>query len=72
MPPRQTPPPTGSPRRRPGPVMPNSWIWLVILATAVVGMILFAPGFGGSQLDFSDFYKLLDEKKLSKVTFQGR
>jgi cell division protease FtsH len=58
------------PRRRPSPVMPNSWIWLVLLATAVVAMVLFA-GSGGSSLDTSDFYKLLDAGKIEKVTFQG-
>src|SRR5262245_16912351 len=72
MPPRQSPPPTGPARRRPVPVMPNSWIWLVILATVVVGMVLFAPLGSGSIIDYSDFLKLVSDNKVSKITIQGR
>jgi cell division protease FtsH len=51
--------------------MPNSWIWLVILATVVGGMILFSNFGGGNTLDYSDFTKLLAENQISKVTFVG-
>ncbi|MCS6851104.1 MAG: ATP-dependent zinc metalloprotease FtsH [Gemmataceae bacterium] len=71
MPPRSTPPSPGPARRRPSPGMPNSWIWLLILGTAVVGLVVFLPLNPGSTLPFSDFYKLLEAKKLSKVTFVG-
>src|SRR5579871_2141159 len=70
MPARQNPPPPGSQRRRPGPVMPNSWIWLVILATVVVGMTLM-PGFAGSNnIDWSQFNWLLRNEKIERITFK--
>jgi cell division protease FtsH len=52
--------------------MPSSWLWLVILAIAVVGMLVFAPFSGPTKIDYSDFVKLLDQKKLSQVAFQGK
>ena len=72
MPPRQSPPPAGPARRRPGPVMPNSWIWLVILATVVVGMVLFAPLGSGGMIDYTDFLKLVEKKQVSKLTIVGK
>src|SRR5437868_1194816 len=74
MPPRQTPPPTGKPRRRQGPVMPGSWIWLVMLAM-IVGMFLFSQPSNGGTIDYSDFLQLVYNKELtkdlSKITFIG-
>lgn len=74
MPPRPTPPPPGTPRRRPGPVMPNSWIWLVILATMVVGMFVFMPFGAGNLIDYSDFQRLINDKDkpVNKVTIHGK
>lgn len=72
MPPRQNPPPTGPTRRRPGPVMPNSWIWLVILATVVVAMVVYSPLTGGNGLEYSDFVRLINDKKVSRVIIQGK
>src|SRR5262249_13721299 len=69
---RQTPPPQGAPRRRPGPVMPNSWIWLVIPATVGVGMVMSAPLPANSSIDYSDFLKLVENKQVSKITIMGR
>ena len=41
MPPRQPPAPSsGKPRRRPGPVMPGGWVWLV--ATDASGLLGYA------------------------------
>ncbi|MBY0525430.1 MAG: ATP-dependent zinc metalloprotease FtsH [Gemmataceae bacterium] len=71
MPARQTPPPAGPKSKRPGPVMPNSWIWLVILATVVVAMVVFPPLGSGSTIAYSDFRALAKSGKLSKVTFTG-
>src|SRR5262245_11596495 len=70
MPPRQNPPPTGTPRRKPGPVMPNSWIWLVLLATALVAMVLF-QGSGGSTIDWSEFLSMVKKQEVAKIVFQG-
>jgi cell division protease FtsH len=72
MPPRQPPPPPGNSRRRPGPAVPTGWVWLVLLA-----MVLLALWFAGgeaanlSPIDYSDFYKLIADKKVSRVTFVG-
>jgi cell division protease FtsH len=72
MPPRPSAPPPGPKSRRPGPVMPNSWILLVMLATGVVGMVVFS-GFGsGNVIDYSDFLKLVQEKKVSKLAIHGK
>ena len=72
MPPRQSPQQPGTPRRRPGPVMPNSWIWLVILATLVVGMVAFSGLGGGAPIDYSDFLKLIANKQVAKVVIAGK
>src|SRR6516165_8471730 len=62
MPPRQTPPPTGKPRRRSSPTMPGSWIWLVILG-AVLLMLLVSNLNNAKKLDWGDFTRIvLDEK----------
>src|SRR5262249_19222930 len=73
MPPRQsTPQPPGNSRRRPGPAVPTGWVWLVLLA-----MVLMALWFAGGDtaglvpVDYSDFWKLVSEQKLSRVTFVG-
>ncbi|MBL8793903.1 MAG: ATP-dependent zinc metalloprotease FtsH [Planctomycetia bacterium] len=72
MPQRPSAPPPGPKNRRPGPVMPNSWILLVMLATGVVGMVVFS-GFGsGHVIDYSDFLKLVQQKHVGKVTIHGK
>ncbi|MFN4259160.1 MAG: ATP-dependent zinc metalloprotease FtsH [Gemmataceae bacterium] len=78
MPPRQSPPQPpkkdnndGPSRRRTNPVMPNSWIWLVILATAVVGMVLINPLGPGRTVDYSTFLDMLQKGWIQKVTFRG-
>jgi cell division protease FtsH len=72
MPPRSSPPPNAKPRRRPGPTMPGSWIWLAVLAMAVVMLLFYAQNTGG-QIDYSDFVKLVlnDDlnQHLKKVVF---
>jgi cell division protease FtsH len=52
--------------------MPNSWIWLVILATVVVGMVLYGPLAASSNIDYSDFLKLVENKQVSKLAIMGR
>ncbi len=75
MPPRSSPPPAGKPRpRRPAPVMPGSWIWLIILIV-VVGMILTTFVNSAPPVDYSEFAKLIYNpnlnKYIKKVTFRG-
>jgi cell division protease FtsH len=75
MPPRSSPPPPGKPRRRPAPVMPSSWIWVVIV------LLIFFVGFSyqgltkGAQVDYSDFWRLVSSDKageyLKAVKVQG-
>src|SRR5215831_11130914 len=65
MPPRQTPPPAGKPRRRPSPAMPGSWIWLVILGTVLL-MLLVNMANDRKKVDWSDFYRLATSDKYSK------
>ena len=71
MPPRSSPPPAGKPRRRPAPVMPGSWIWLVVLAL-IIGLMIFNSLSTTPQVDFSDFLKLVyspdDVKYIKKIT----
>src|SRR6266702_2267418 len=73
MPPRQTPPtPPGTPRRRPGPAVPTGWVWLILLAMVLMAL-WFTAGEAASlsPIDYSDFYKLITDKKISRVTFVG-
>src|SRR5579884_1941102 len=74
MPPRSSPPPSGKPRRRPAPVMPGSWIWLVLLAI-LLGLFLVPSLSSPQQVDFSEFVKLVnnpeDTPYVKKVAFQG-
>src|SRR5689334_20032157 len=74
MPPRSSPPPSGKPRRRPAPVMPGSWIWLVLFGILFL-LILVSMYSGPQQVDYSEFTKLLNKDEnaayLKKITFQG-
>src|SRR5438046_2936172 len=74
MPPRQTPPPVGKPRRRSGPTMPGSWIWLVILGTVLL-MLLVSSFQNPKKVDWSDFLHIVNDdtyaKNLSKVVMVG-
>ncbi len=64
MPARSTPP-GNKPRRRPGPTMPGSWIWLVILGTVLL-MLLVSSFQDRKKVDWSDFYRLATSKEYSK------
>src|SRR5262245_49414381 len=69
MPPR--PPTAGrNSRRRPGPVMPGGWVWLVLLGIVVVWLVMFGTN-GSNRVESGDFYKLLAENKLNHVTLIG-
>jgi cell division protease FtsH len=52
--------------------MPSGWVWLVILA-AVVLMFLFVGDFASPpEIGYSDFLKLVDDKKVSEATIIGK
>src|SRR4051794_6045533 len=70
MPPR---PPANSnrqPRRRPGPVMPGGWVWLVLLV-GVVGMLIMLGYDTYPRIDYSEFSTLLEGHRLDNVTLIG-
>src|SRR6516164_4837920 len=69
MPARQ---PTGSnrnPRRRPAPVMPGGWMWLVLIVTVVI--MLFVVNNDGGIIGYSDFLQQVDKGNVDKVVFHG-
>src|SRR5207253_7083550 len=68
MPPRQ-PSPNRNTRRRPGPMMPGGWMWLVLLVTVVI-MLLTLNGESG-MIKYSDFMDLVDKDNVSDVVIQG-
>jgi len=49
--------------------MPNSWIWLVILATVVVAMTALPLG-SSNTIEWSEFDWLLRNQKVSKLVFK--
>ena len=51
--------------------MPNGWIWLVLLATAVVAIVLYGPFASSNSIEFSDFMRWVEAKEVKKVTFVG-
>jgi cell division protease FtsH len=51
--------------------VPSGWVWLVILGMAVFMLWMMGELTSNSTIDFSDFLKLAEAKKLSKVTFVG-
>jgi len=70
MPPRQPPQPAGTPRRRPQgqQALPSGWIWLLVLGAAVL-MIYLVVNNEKDTIDYSDFMRLAEGKKLSSVNF---
>ncbi len=71
MPPRQSPNPPRTPRRRPGPVMPGGWVWLVLLMVVVGVMFLVGDLNGPPTISYSDFRELIDQNLVEKVVIQG-
>ncbi len=72
MPPRQSPPPPGQPRRRSTSGVPNVWVWLMILAVVVVIVLMLKDSILTTTIKYSDFTKLVEEKKVKEVTFEGK
>src|SRR5262249_8914379 len=54
------------------PSMPSGWVWLVILLLAFFMLYIVQDLTTGSTIDYSDFRKLVNEKKVVKVTFVGK
>src|SRR5437764_11139340 len=73
MPPRPNPPTSGKPRRRPGPVMPGGWIWLVLLLM-MLGIIL-VSNFPTSYVGIGDLVRLVNDPEqagnIKEITFVG-
>jgi cell division protease FtsH len=74
MPPRSSPPPAGKPRRRPAPVMPGSWLWLVLLGVLLF-FLVWSSVTNTPGVEFSEFLKLVYDDKdaayIKKIAFQG-
>jgi cell division protease FtsH len=67
-PPRENPNPN-RPRRRQDP-MPGGWLWVVVLlGLGGIMYVTISPQSAGT-LDFSDFEKLVKDKKIAKVIFR--
>jgi cell division protease FtsH len=72
MPPPRPVPPNGSPRRRPGPGMPSVWVWLMLVGMAIIAWMSFEAFSSAGKIDYSQFWTLLRESKVSKVTIFGK
>src|SRR5438874_170754 len=68
MPPRQ-PSPNRSARRRPGPMMPGGWMWLVLLVTVVI--FLLTVNGESRTIKISEFNDLVDKGNVERVIIQG-
>src|SRR5438128_9294665 len=65
---RPSPPTPGNSRRRPGPVMPSGWVWLVILAMAVATFWAMSEYQSPTTIQYSQFNTLLNQGLVNKVT----
>src|SRR5437763_3397039 len=68
---RPNPRPSNSNRRRPGPYLPGSLI-LMLVAVALVVAIFLNPLNAARTIKYSDYLKLVEKRKLEKVTFVGK
>ena len=69
--PNPNPPPSGKPRRRPPqPGMGGNLIWVVVLAL-LVAWFLFNTQSNAGSIEWGEFWTLLTENKLKKVTLVG-
>jgi cell division protease FtsH len=69
---RPSPPTPGNPRRRPGPVMPSGWVWLVILAMAVATFWAMNEYQSPTVISYKEFTNLLDRGLVKKITIEGK
>src|SRR5262249_61950917 len=73
MPPsRPSPQPAGSPRRRPGPMAPSAWVWLVIMGMALLMLFLWNELNSSTQIEYSDLIDLVTSGEVTKATFRGK
>jgi cell division protease FtsH len=72
MPPRQPSSPSRNSRRRPGPTMPGSWVWLALLAMVVLFMLFFGDIGSPPSIGEKDFKDLVRNDNVEKVTFEGQ
>jgi cell division protease FtsH len=69
--PNPNPPPSGKPRRRPPqPGMGGNLIWVVVLAL-LVAWFLFNTQTNAGSIEWGEFWTLLSNNKLKKVTLVG-
>lgn len=70
MPPRGSTPPPGKARRRPGPPVSGTWIWMII-GIAVVALLVFNSFDNRITIQYSTFVKLIKQKpdSLKKLSF---
>src|SRR5438477_9238991 len=62
----RTPPPA----RRLGPLLPGSWVALVLLACLVAFLLVqYSPH---KEISYTDFTKLVQKNEVKKVTFVGK
>src|SRR5260370_26175460 len=73
MPPSRPSPPTpGNARRRPGPMMPSGWVWLVILGMILAMIWIWYDANSFTTITYTDLIALVDKKLVSKATFVGK
>jgi cell division protease FtsH len=65
MPPRQPNGPQKNIRRKPAPVMPGGWMWLVLLIAVV--MMLFFVTTDGTQISMTDFIDLIKNDNVANA-----
>jgi cell division protease FtsH len=66
-PPSEKPNPSRKSRRQ--ETMPGGWLWMVVLLLLAVVLIITFGMPSYTAIDYSDFKKLVEDKKVAKVTF---
>src|SRR5438067_8225993 len=69
MPPRNSPPPSGKPRRRPAPAMPGGGFLLVLMLIALLGILYFSSN--SDTVQYGAFKRMLQKdeevKNIKKI-----
>src|SRR5688572_14143185 len=69
---RPNPRPSNSSKRRPGPFMPGSLILLITMVALLVGVFVISPSFSSRSITYTEFLKLVENKELKKIVFDGK